>query len=90
MTTAFFIPFYRNKEKFVQVIYWGNYPDTDQFKSMNFLAFKVFEYYKNSGIEIIDIGPSTEFSIPNRGLCDFKQGIGCSVTTKLSFEKVLN
>lgn len=81
---------YRNKDKFVQVIYWGNAPHTDQYKSMNFLAFKVFEYYKKLDVEIIDIGPSTEFSIPNLGLCDFKQGIGCHVTTKLSYEKVLN
>ncbi|MDT3741074.1 MAG: hypothetical protein RO257_16410 [Candidatus Kapabacteria bacterium] len=68
-----------------QVVYWGNLPDTDHLKPMNFLAYKIFEYYKNSNIKFIDIGPSTENSIPNFGLCDFKQSIGCNTSLKYSF-----
>jgi len=71
----------------VQIIYWGDIPEFSSVKTMNFLSYKVFEYYKNTGIEIIDIGPSTENGIPNYGLCDFKESIGCCVESKFTFEK---
>lgn len=74
----------------VQVIYWGDLPDFAQLKTMNFLSFKVFEFYKQAQIEIIDIGPSTENSIPNYGLCEFKESIGCDISEKLSFYKKIN
>ena len=56
---------------------------------MNFLSFHVFQYYKNQGIEIVDIGPSTENSIPNYGLCEFKESIGCDILIKTEFYKKL-
>lgn len=74
----------------VQVIYWGNTAGSDHLKPMNFLAYKVLEYYKASGIKILDIGPATDNSMPNYGLCDFKQGIGCVTNSKYSFEYVYN
>ncbi len=69
-----------------QVIYWGNLPETDALKPMNFLAYRIFAHYKGAGMRLIDTGPSTEFSVPNLGLCDFKQGLGCDVSTKFTFE----
>jgi len=54
---------------------------------MNFLSFNVFNYYKDLGIEIIDIGHSTEDSIPNNGLCEFKESIGCSIGILYEFYK---
>lgn len=68
-----------------QVIYWGNIEGSDDLKPMNYLSYKVFEYYKNMGMRAVDIGPSTDNSIPNLGLCDFKQGIGCLTSAKYSF-----
>lgn len=67
----------------VQVVYWGDKPGFSEIKPMNFLSFKVFEYYKSKGIKTVDIGPSTENSVPNYGLCEFKESIGCNVSTKL-------
>ena len=78
---------YHVANKIVQVIYWGDIPEFSIMKTMNFLSYKVFEFYKNTGIEIIDIGTSTENGIPNYGLCDFKESIGCSVESKFIFEK---
>ena len=78
---------YHVANKIVQVIYWGDIPEFSSMKTMNFLSYKVLEYYKDTGIEIIDIGPSTENGIPNYGLCDFKESIGCSVESKFIFEK---
>jgi len=37
----------------------------------------------------IDIGPSTENSIPNYGLCEFKESIGCDISPKYTFYKYL-
>jgi hypothetical protein len=70
----------------VQIIYWGNLPDSDELRPMNFMAFHIFQYYKSQGKTLIDIGPSTESSIPNFGLCDFKQAIGCTTSSKITFE----
>ena len=75
--------------KIVQVIYWGDLPEFAEYKTMNFLSYSVFEYYKENGIDIIDIGPSTENGIPNFGLCEFKESIGCKISTKNSFLKTL-
>ena len=52
---------------------------------MNFLAFKLFEYYAEPKA-FLDIGPSTEKGIPNVGLCNFKESIGCNVTPKFVLE----
>ena len=71
----------------VQVVYWGDLPEYSHLKTMNFLSYKIFEYYKDTDIKIIDIGPSTENSIPNYGLCEFKESIGCDISTKLIFSK---
>ncbi|MCU4166644.1 hypothetical protein [Carboxylicivirga caseinilyticus] len=73
-------------DKIVQVIYWGDLHDYAGLKTMNYLSFKVFEYYKLQGISIVDIGPSTENSIPNHGLVEFKESIGCKVSPKYKFE----
>lgn len=73
-------------DEVVQVIYWGDKPGFENMRPMNFLAFKVFEYYEQFGIKHIDIGPSSENGIPNYGLCDFKEGIGCSITNKFTFK----
>jgi hypothetical protein len=68
----------------VQVIYWGDLPEFSDSKTMNFLSYKLFEHYKLSGKKIIDTGPSTDNSIPNYGLCEFKESIGCTISQKLS------
>ncbi|MCF8380679.1 MAG: hypothetical protein K9H49_13970 [Bacteroidales bacterium] len=74
----------------IQVIYWGDLPGYSEIKPMNFLTYKVFEFYKSSGKKIVDIGPSTENSIPNYGLCEFKEGIGCQIDPKFTFCQKIN
>jgi hypothetical protein len=73
----------------VQVVYWGGLPGYNHLRAVNFMAYKIFEYYKNKKIRIVDIGPSTDSSIPNYGLCEFKENIGCNVTNKISLLKDL-
>ena len=69
----------------VQVIYWGDLPEFSHLRPMNFLAYEVFNYYKKQGMQLVDIGPSTENSIPNHGLCDFKESLGCDVNLKTAW-----
>ena len=69
----------------VQVVYWGDLPAFAASKTMNFLSYQVVMHYYETGIKIIDIGPSTDNSIPNYGLCDFKESIGCMVYPKQSW-----
>lgn len=68
-----------------QVIYWGDLPEYAELRVMNFFTYKVFEHYYSRGLKILDIGPSTETGIPNYGLCEFKENIGCSVSLKYTF-----
>lgn len=70
----------------VQVIYWGDLPEYASEKTMNFLSYEIVSHYFEKGIKIIDIGPSTEDSIPNYGLCDFKESIGCNIYPKLTWK----
>lgn len=72
-------------ESCVRVIYWGDLQGYPELKLMNFLAFKVFEYYKSYGIKIVELGISTEHSVPNYGLCEFKEGIGCRIDPQFTF-----
>jgi len=68
-----------------QLIYWGDVLNFHHLRTMNFLSYKIFEYYKSKDFNIVDLGPSTLNSIPNSGLCDFKESIGCNISTKISF-----
>lgn len=81
ITLAAAIVFHIN-DKIVQVIYWGNVPNVEEYKPMNFLAYELIKFYKEQGIDQIDIGPSSESGFPNYGLCTFKESIGCEVTSK--------
>lgn len=74
----------------VQVIYWGDLPGFTELKPMNFIVYKVFEYYKPIAEKVVDIGPSTENSIPNYGLCEYKESIGCSISPKYKLSKNIN
>ena len=69
-----------------QVVYWGDIRQYAKLRPMNYLAYSLLGYYYDQGLRVLDIGPSTENGMPNYGLCEFKENIGCSVTMKYSFE----
>lgn len=75
--------------KIAQVIYWGDVPGNGEKKLINFLAFRLLQIYHDRGFDYLDIGPSTEDGVPNFGLCDFKDSIGCTRTAKVRFSKEL-
>jgi hypothetical protein len=78
---------YRVTDKIAQVVYWGHNVEFSGLKPINFLSYKLFEYYKQDGFEYLDIGPSTDAGIPNYGLIEFKLSIGCDISSKLTFER---
>jgi len=78
---------YKAAEGIRYVPFWGDKPGYASQKPMNFLSHYIAEYYKRAGDRYLHIGISTENSVPNYGLCEFKESIGCVVTPKLSFEK---
>lgn len=80
---------YRLTDKVLRVIYWGNTAESEELRPMNFLSYQVFKYYSDKPFEVIDIGHSTDDSIPNFGLCDFKQAIGCDCSPKFVMIKEL-
>lgn len=80
---------FRVNKDIYQVIYWGDIGEHLECKPMNYLAYALYEYYMNKKIRILDIGPSTEGGTPNYGLCSFKESIGCTVCSKISFRKYL-
>lgn len=77
-------------KRIVQVVYWGDLPEYSDYKTMNFLSYNIFKFYHDKGFDIVDIGPSTEDGIPNYGLCEFKESIGCMLSNKFSLLKLLH
>lgn len=77
---------FQTAEDIYQVIYWGDIRRYSDLRPMNRLVYHVFDFYNKKGAHILDIGPSTEGGVPNYGLCNFKESIGCGASTKCSFE----
>lgn len=75
-------------EHIAQVIYWGDVSGVSELRPMNYLAFYLRKYYRNKGMQYLDVGPSTKEGSPNYGLCDFKRSIGCKINAKFVMEKV--
>lgn len=73
-----------------QVVYWGDLPQFAHLRTMNFLSYNVFKHYQSAGFRVLDIGYSTENSVPNHGLCEFKESLGCSIQPKLIYEKIVS
>lgn len=78
---------YHVSDKIAQVIYWGDIPGYGEFKPINFLSYNLIQYYGSRGFDYLDIGISTDHSVLNFGLADFKISIGCETSMKLTFMK---
>lgn len=72
------------------VVYWGDLPEFASFRTMNYLTYKIFEHYYEKGFKLIDIGTAMIDNIPNYGLCEFKESLGCNILPRCCFTKELN
>lgn len=62
------------------VVYWGDVPGYEPLRPMNILPFHIFGHYNRAGYRIVNIGPSSTGGVPNHGLCNFKESLGCSTS----------
>ncbi len=81
---------YRLTPEIDQVVYWGNIPDVSELRPINYIAYKLIEYYKDLDYKVLDIGISNEADKPTYGLCNFKESIGCVSSEKIRLELVFD
>jgi len=68
--------------KYLYVFYWGELPEFRKQSPVLLLAKGIVEYCFANGFEVMDVGTSSVNSVPNPGLCAFKESLGCKVTQK--------
>lgn len=66
------------------VVYWGDTPGFEQKRPMNLLPYHLFKHYHQLGFKFVNIGTSSTDGIPNHGLCNFKESLGCTTSTIIS------
>jgi len=81
--------YYEVSKEIVQCIYSGYLLEYSNSGVMNYLSWYAIQYYGNKGFKYIDRAIATENSIPNYGLCDFKESVGGKRSLKYSFKKSL-
>ncbi|WP_417642646.1 GNAT family N-acetyltransferase [Enterobacter kobei] len=72
-------------EKTRYVFYWGEHPDFRHESPVIKLCEHLYLEAADKGYRYLDIGISTVNSVPNEGLVNFKMGIGCEMSQKLTF-----
>lgn len=65
----------------------GHLLEYDQFSPVVFLVNGVYDYCLSNGFKILDLGLSTEQSLVNAGLYNFKARLGTRPSLKISFAK---
>lgn len=65
--------FYRGHEYIAQAVLWGDSEQGRPLRAMDYMIFELCRFYKQIGYLFIDLGISTENSIPNSGLLRFKE-----------------
>jgi len=81
--------FYQINSNVVQCIYSGYLLEYSNMGAMNLLFYYAISYYKELGYLYIDRAIATEDSVPNYGLCDFKESVGCRRSLKYTLKKDL-
>lgn len=71
---------YRIAPGVAHVVYWGDTPGFEALRPMNILPCHIFKFYSDLGFSTVNIGTSSTDGIPNHGLCDFKESLGCTTS----------
>jgi len=77
--------FYQFTKKVVYGVFWGDNTIGRTLKSMDFLSYNLWNYYKTLGYAFIDISTSTVSGIPNETLLRFKEIHECSSSLRFNF-----
>jgi len=81
---------YQATEQIPQVVYWGDLAEFTGYRTMNFLTYRLFGHYHEKGFRILDVGTSMLDNLPNYGLCEFKESVGCNILPRCCFMKEIN
>lgn len=57
----------------VYALFWGDTETGRPLRSMDYLIHHLYRHYKSCGVELIDLGISTEEGVVNEGLLSFKE-----------------
>jgi hypothetical protein len=71
------------------VFYWAERYDNRHSSPVVELAYWLIDYYRNKQCRVLDLGISSEYSLPNSGLIKFKQDLGGVMTEKMTVSIVL-
>ena len=71
------------------VFYWGELEEYKKISPISFLSQNIINYCTINKFKILDLGTSSQDSIPNTGLIDFKKSIGALSCSKYKLEKKL-
>lgn len=78
--------FYRGHTEIAYALFWGDNEAGRPLRAMDFLAFSLWNFYKEKGFKYVDLGISTESGgIPNEGLLRFKESHEASSGLKYRF-----
>lgn len=80
---------YHINPEIVLIVYWGFDPKHYKLDSMRYLSYEIFKYYHSKDKKLVDIGISTENSIANTGLINFKESVGCDSCLRIEMSKKL-
>ena len=81
--------YYETTKEIVECIYSGYLLEYTNSGVMNYLSWYAIKYFGDKGYKYIDRATAGKDSIPNYGLCDFKESIGGKRSLKYTFRKVL-
>lgn len=79
--------YYEITKDIVECIYSGYLLEYSNSGVMNYLSWYAIKYFGDKGYKYIDRATAGKDSIPNYGLCDFKESIGGKRSLKYSFMK---
>ncbi|MFY7839476.1 MAG: hypothetical protein ACOVP7_04325 [Lacibacter sp.] len=65
--------FYRGHGQIAQAVLWGDSETGRPLRAMDYMIFELCRFYKQMNYSFIDLGISTEKSVPNSGLLRFKE-----------------
>ncbi len=81
--------YYETSKDIVECIYSGYLLEYSKSGVMNYLSWHAIKYFGNKGYKFIDRATAGKDSIPNYGLCDFKESVGGERSLKYSFRKTI-
>ena len=76
--------------KILYVFYWGETEGFEKLSPVSYMSTRLVDYCMKNKIDILDLGTSSQKSIPNLGLINFKRAIGARSCNKIKLKKFVD